>query len=98
MTPEQKLQTLFAEDAAPARDRVFEAMVAERIARRRAIATVASSAPLAIAGGALLWVLHPVLSQAGEAVVLSSTATPVLMAAGLAVLCALTVVRQVLRT
>lgn len=98
MTPERKLQSLFAEEAAPTRDRVFEALVAKRIARRRAVATVAASAPMAVAGGALLWGLQPVWGRAVEGVFLFPALSPALIAGGVSVLCALTVVRQVLRT
>ena len=67
MTPEQKLHALLAEPAPPARDPAFEAAVAERIARRRAFASVAAAAPWAVVGASLLWGLQPVLAalQAG---------------------------------
>jgi len=67
MTPEQKLHALLAEAAPPARDPAFEAAVAERIARRRAFASVAAAAPWAVVGASLLWGLQPVLAalQAG---------------------------------
>jgi len=61
MTADQKLQALFAESAPPARDPVFEAAVAERIARRRALASVAALAPWAGVGGVALWAAHPAL-------------------------------------
>ena len=48
MTPEEKLQHLFAAAAAPARDPVFEAETALRVARRRAVASAAASIPLAM--------------------------------------------------
>ncbi|WP_339915465.1 hypothetical protein [uncultured Brevundimonas sp.] len=61
MTPEQKLNALFATEAPPALDYRFQAAVVERIARRRAWATVAALVPWVIAASALLWGLQPVL-------------------------------------
>lgn len=61
MTPEQKLAALFAAEAPPARDYVFQAAVAKRIALRRAWLTVAALFPWAIAATALLWALGPML-------------------------------------
>ncbi|GAA0624884.1 hypothetical protein GCM10009422_21720 [Brevundimonas kwangchunensis] len=62
MTPEQKLDALFAADAPPARDYAFEADVAERIARRRAWLTVVALSPWALIAGIVLWALQPVLA------------------------------------
>jgi hypothetical protein len=59
MTPEQKLAALFAAEAPPSRDYVFQAAVAQRIAARRAWLTVAALLPWAIAGAAVLWALAP---------------------------------------
>lgn len=98
MPPEQKLETLFASDAAPRRDPAFEAMVAKRIARRRAVAAVATSAPLAVAGASLIWGLRPVLTGLAAGAVLPGQEATVLCASVLALVSALAVVRQVLRT
>ena len=77
MTPEQKLAALFAADAPPARDYAFQAVVAGRIAARRAWLTVLALTPWAIAATALLWALQPMigpLSQ-GLAEIISPIAT-----------------------
>ncbi|MBB3871365.1 MAG: hypothetical protein KJ728_09725 [Alphaproteobacteria bacterium] len=97
MTPEKDLEALFALDAAPRRDPAFEAMIAKRIARRRAVAAVGAAAPLAVAGGALLWGLRPVWSGLVEGAVMPEPEGAVLAAAVLALGSALAVVRQVLR-
>lgn len=57
MTPEEKLQGLFAAAAPPARDYAFEAEVARRIALRRAWLTQAALLPWTAAGAVLIWVL-----------------------------------------
>jgi hypothetical protein len=62
MTPEDTLSTFFAEAAPPSRDLGFEAVVAERIARRRAIATVGALIPWTIAAITLCWALGPLLA------------------------------------
>jgi hypothetical protein len=61
MTPDAKLNALFATARPPARDYVFEAEVAERVARRRAWATVGALTPWAVAATAALWGLRPVV-------------------------------------
>jgi hypothetical protein len=61
MTPEDKLAALFAAEAPPARDHIFQAAVAERIARRRAWATVGAMTPWAVAAASALWGLRPVI-------------------------------------
>lgn len=66
MTPEQKLAALFAAEAPPARDYVFQARVAEAIALRRAWMTVAALVPWAIAAVALLWALIPVIGPISD--------------------------------
>jgi hypothetical protein len=66
MTPEQKLQALFATEAPPARDYAFQAQVAQRIALRRAWMTVAALVPWGIAGMAILWALIPVVGPLGQ--------------------------------
>lgn len=65
MTPEQKLATVFAQDAAPARDLVFMTVVAQRIARRRAILSVLAGLPWAVVAAVILWALRPVLETLG---------------------------------
>lgn len=71
MTPESKLESLFAADAPPARDYAFEAEVARRVALRRAWLTAAATAPWAIVGTVLLWALvrsvGPALETTAEA-------------------------------
>ncbi|WP_332660548.1 hypothetical protein [Brevundimonas sp.] len=66
MTPEQKLQALFAAEAPPARDYAFQAQLAQRIALRRAWMTVAALVPWGVAGIAILWALIPVVGPLGE--------------------------------
>jgi hypothetical protein len=66
MTPEKKLHALFAAETPPARDYVFQAQVAQRIALRRAWLTVAALAPWSVAGVAILWALTPVVDPLGE--------------------------------
>ena len=67
MTPEQKLQALFAAEAPPARDHAFQARVAQRIALRRAWMTVAALVPWGVAGTAVLWALIPVIAPLTQA-------------------------------
>lgn len=74
MTPERKLAALFAAEAPPARDYVFEAVVARRIAARRAWMTVGALVPWAIAATALLWGLSPVVGPFVES--LEAAAAP----------------------
>ena len=66
MTPEQKLSALFAAEAPPARDYVFQARMAQAIALRRAWMTVAALVPWAVAAVAVLWALIPVVGPMGE--------------------------------
>lgn len=66
MTPEQKLQALFAAEAPPARDYAFQARIAQRIALRRAWMTVAALVPWAAAAMAILWALIPVVEPLTE--------------------------------
>ncbi|MGH7019065.1 MAG: hypothetical protein ACREEY_04260 [Brevundimonas sp.] len=68
MTPEQKLAAAFAHDAAPARDLVFMAVVAQRIARRRAILSVLACIPWAVAAAVVLWALRPLVETLGRGV------------------------------
>lgn len=74
MTPEEKLDALFSVQTPPARDLAFRAAVAERIARRRAVLQVATTAPVAVAGTAALWGLQPVLASLGPVLAPSATA------------------------
>lgn len=67
MTPDDKLNRLFAAQTPPRRDLAFEAAVAERIALRRAWATAGALAPWAIAATAILWALAPMLATLGQA-------------------------------
>ncbi|RZJ45570.1 MAG: hypothetical protein EON86_01195 [Brevundimonas sp.] len=69
MTPEQKLAALFAAEAPPRRDYVFEVAVAERIARRRAWLTVAALLPWLVVSGIVLWALQAVLVRAAGGLV-----------------------------
>ncbi|MDP1528530.1 MAG: hypothetical protein Q8M05_04020 [Rhodoferax sp.] len=66
MTPEQKLSALFAAEAPPARDYVFQARMAEAIALRRAWMTVAALVPWTVAAVVLLWALIPVVGPMRE--------------------------------
>ena len=59
MTPDAKLKALFRADRPPARDYLFEAAVAERVARRRVWATLAALTPWGLAATAALWGLRP---------------------------------------
>lgn len=69
MTPERKLQALFAAEAPPARDYAFQARLAQRIALRRAWMTVAALVPWGVAAIAILWALIPVVGPLGEDIV-----------------------------
>lgn len=64
MTPEQKLDALFAADEPPTRDLAFQAVTAERIARRRAWARVGAMVPWTISAAVMLWALAPMLAPA----------------------------------
>lgn len=66
MTPEQKLAALFAAEAPPARDYVFQARIAQAIALRRAWMTVAALVPWMVAAVAVLWALVPVVGPMGD--------------------------------
>lgn len=66
MTPEQKLQSLFAADRPAAPDYLFQTAVAQRIAVRRAWLTVAAMVPWAVAAACGLWALQPVLQPMGD--------------------------------
>ena len=66
MTPEQKLSALFAAEAPPARDYVFQARMAQAIALRRAWMTVGTLVPWAVAAVAALWALIPVVGPMSD--------------------------------
>lgn len=61
MTPEDKLNALFAAERPKTPDYVFQAAVAQKMAVRRAWLTVLAMAPWAIAAMAGLWALQPVI-------------------------------------
>jgi hypothetical protein len=66
MTPDAKLNALFAAARPPARDYLFEAAVAERVARRRVWATLAALTPWVLAATAALWGLRPVVGPLAD--------------------------------
>lgn len=86
MTPEDKLAAFFAETTPPARDLAFQTVVAERVARRRAFATVGAMIPWTIAAIVLCWaigpMMGPVLDGLGRTLV---PAAVILMLTGLGV-------------
>ena len=84
MTPEDKLNRLFAAQTPPARDLAFEAAVAQRVALRRAWATAGALAPWAVAAAAVLWALAPQIEPAGQAI--GAAAAPVVATIALGLL------------
>ena len=66
MTPEQKMNALFAAEAAPARDVGFEVAVLARIARHRAWASVLALLPWLFAATAGLWGLQRTIGAATD--------------------------------
>ncbi len=66
MTPEDKLAAFFAEATPPVRDLAFQAVVAERVARRRAFATVGALIPWTIAAIVLCWAIGPMMGPVLE--------------------------------
>jgi len=93
MTPEDTLASFFAGTMPPHRDLAFQTVVAQRIARRRAFATVGALIPWTIAAMAMCWALGPLLAPfvlalgqtvAPAAAILTMTAVGVatLLAAG----------------
>jgi len=84
MTPEDTLTAFFAEATPPARDLGFQAVVAERIARRRALATIGALVPWTIAAMVLCWAIVPLLEP-----VLTGLADTLIPAAAILVLTAL---------
>ena len=61
MTPEDKLNALFAAQRPTTPDYLFQAEVARKVALRRAWLTVGATVPWAIAAVACLWALQPVI-------------------------------------
>lgn len=88
MTPEARLQALFADETPPPRDLAFEAEVARRVAARRAVLRVAALLPLAVAFGVLLWAVRPYLAG----LTFPAAAVPAMTAGGLAMVGALMLV------
>ncbi|RZJ45181.1 MAG: hypothetical protein EON87_08165 [Brevundimonas sp.] len=97
MTPDDILSAYLKADTAPARDLVFEATVAERIARRRAIASVAALVPWAAAAAAGLWGFQPVFASLGGVEADLAPVAGVLIAAGMSSLGIVALIRQVSR-
>jgi hypothetical protein len=86
MTPDDKLAAFFAAATPPARDLAFQAVVAERVARRRAFATVGAMIPWTIAAIVLCWAIGPMIGPVIEG--LGQTLVPaaaILMLTGLGV-------------
>ena len=86
MTPEDKLAAFFAEATPPVRDLAFQAELAERVARRRAFATVGALIPWTIAAIVLCWAIGPMMGPVIEG--LGQTLAPaavILMLTGLGV-------------
>ncbi len=86
MTPEDKIAAFFAEATPPVRDLAFQAVVAERVARRRAFATVGALIPWTIAAIVLCWAIGPMMGPVIEG--LGQTLAPaaaILMLTGLSV-------------
>ncbi len=86
MTSDDKLAAFFAEATPPVRDLAFQADVAERVARRRAFATVISLIPWTIAAMVLCWVIGPMMGPVTDG--LGRTLVPaatILMLTGLGV-------------
>lgn len=88
MTPEARLQALFAAETPPPRDLAFEAEIARRVAARRAVLRVAALLPLAVALAVLLWAIRPFMAG----LTVPGAAVPAMTAGGLAVVGALLLV------
>ena len=82
MTPDRKLDALFAAEAPPARDYAFQARVAQRIAARRAWMTVGALVPWVIAASAVLWGLSPVVAPFTDSMEAAIAPTAVVLAVG----------------
>ncbi len=61
---DDRLRSLFAEDAPPPRDPAFSAEVMAALARRRFVADMISLAGVAVLGGLLLWAFWPLVGPA----------------------------------
>ncbi len=86
MTFDDTLAAFFAEATPPSRDLAFQAVVAERVARRRAFATVGALVPWTIAAMVLCWAIGPMMGPVLEG--LGRTLAPaavILMLTGLGV-------------
>lgn len=59
---DDRLRSLFAEDAPPVRDPAFSAEVMAAVARRRFVSDMISLAGLAVLGGLLLWAFWPLVA------------------------------------
>lgn len=94
MTPEEKLQALFAAEALPARDYAFQARIAQRIALRRAWMTVAALVPWAVAAVAILWALIPVVGPLGEDIAALIPAAGMLAGVAVSAVAALALARR----
>lgn len=88
MTPEARLQALFAAETPPPRDLAFEAEIARRVAARRAVLRVAALLPLAVALAVLLWAIRPFMAG----LTVPGAAVPATTAGGMAVVGALLLV------
>jgi hypothetical protein len=77
MTPEAKLDALFAAARPPERDYAFQTEVARRVARRRAWGTVAALTPWIVAATVVLWALRPVVGPMADS--LAEALEPVAM-------------------
>lgn len=87
MTPEERLNAFFGEATPPARDLAFQAGVAERVARRRAVATVGALIPWTVAAMVLCWAIGPMMAPVVRG--LGQTLAPaaaILMLTGLGVI------------
>lgn len=84
MTLEDRLNAFFAEATPPARDFAFQAGVAERVARRRAFATVGALIPWTIAAIVLCWAVGPMMAPVIEG--LGQTLAPAAAILGLTAL------------
>ncbi|HYC69458.1 hypothetical protein [Brevundimonas sp.] len=82
MTPDQKLEALFAADRPPARDYAFEVEIARRVAKRRAWLTALALLPWSGVAALLLWALDAALAPVFGG--LAAAAVPLAMPLALA--------------
>ncbi len=85
MTPDDRLKAFFAEASPPARDLRFQAGVAERVARRRALATVFALVPWTIAAIVLCWATAPMIAPVLEGLSRLAPAAAILGLTGMGV-------------